>query len=113
MIGIVDDYVHPVLAEPEEEAAANPLKTKTEWACGQCDALHEWRSEAGECCAPPPPEEVQVWACPHCDKWHQEPTDAVSCCGDRLTKEASAEREHAEIVDLCVRSARARAGRHS
>ena len=77
---------------PPENPARSTLKRQAIacWRCAECDDIHDWESDAEECCAAEDAKEApSAPACPVCAEKYDTHRGATDCC---LWKDIPAQR---------------------
>ena len=69
-------------SQEQQPATSRRRKAIECWRCPECDAVHDWESDAEECCAPVIGLHDQEAAiqCPVCAQEYASHRDAVDCC---------------------------------
>jgi hypothetical protein len=72
-------------ARADESVDGKPQKSRAEavtmWRCTECDEVHEWKSDAEECCDPAgKPAGSGPVSCPVCGNRFDAHRDAADCC---------------------------------
>lgn len=62
-----------------QDAKRREVEEVVMYRCPECGELHEWESDAKDCCATAPGA-VELPACPVCSEHHQTHRDAADCC---------------------------------
>lgn len=71
----------PVIEQPKRDKR-EPAEEVTMWRCPVCAELHDWESEAEDCCQgaePLFPKEGDI-ECPVCGGLNKDHHDAANCC---------------------------------
>lgn len=72
-------FTHIINTQTETERKQSTVTEVVMYRCNECDELHDWESDAEECCA----TEVTASAkpnCPVCDSEYSDHREASDCC---------------------------------